>query len=59
LNEAFGDETCNASASELAAFCLRRPDLVQINQQYVDHARLQDTKRAGLQSAPSRLLEVA
>lgn len=59
LNEAFGENTCNARASELAAFCLRRPDLGQINQQYVDHARLQDTKRAGLQSAPSRLLEVA
>lgn len=59
LNTAYPEDACNASAAELAAFCLRRPDLGQINQQFIDHDRLAKQDRANLQSAPSRMMDAA
>jgi len=59
LAEAFGPNTHLASASELASFCLRRPDLTRINQTHIDQNRLENTDKASLQTAPSRLLDVA
>lgn len=53
--EAFGPDAENASAAELAALCLRRPDLVAINADVIDEGRLSDTTRAPLQTAPVAL----
>ncbi len=55
----FGENAETASAAELVAFCLRRPDISRINEGGIDKQRLQGSSRADLQSAPSRLLDVA
>jgi len=55
----FSGDACTANAAELVAFCFRRPDISQINRTGIDEKRLQNIARANLQSAPSRLLDVA
>jgi hypothetical protein len=52
---AYGEGADFASAAELAALCLRRPDLVAINADVIDQARLSDKTRAPLQTAPMAL----
>lgn len=59
LEKTYGPGVCSARAGALLAFCLRRPDLVAINKKHADMARLQTADRAQLQSAASRLLDVA
>jgi spore coat polysaccharide biosynthesis protein SpsF (cytidylyltransferase family) len=59
LAEAYGANAQTASAAELVAFCLRRPDISDMNQMHVDRARLQAIDRAPLQTAPSRLFAAA
>ena len=53
--KAYGEGAGFASAAELAALCLRRPDLVAINADVIDEARLRDEARAPLQTAPMAL----
>ncbi|MET0545725.1 MAG: glycosyltransferase family protein [Caulobacterales bacterium] len=55
LFRAFGPRAPLASAAELAAFCLRRQDLLNINNRYVDHSRLAATDRAEIETAPQPL----
>ncbi len=57
--EAYGADAAQASAAQLAALCLRRPDLARINAAVVDHARLEDQTRAPLQTAPMALTHAA
>ncbi|VAW00192.1 hypothetical protein MNBD_ALPHA06-821, partial [hydrothermal vent metagenome] len=59
LATSYGPGVGSANAGALLAFCLRRPDLVAINQKHTDLARLQNADQAALQSAPYRLLDVA
>ncbi len=56
---AYGPEVETASAAELAALCLRRPDLPAINAAHIDEARLEDVTRAPLQTAPVSLADAA
>ncbi len=53
--EAFGKGAEHASAAQLAALCLRRPDLAAINADVIDQTRLNDETRAPLQTAPMAL----
>tara|TARA_R110000868_G_scaffold219607_1_gene470714 strand:- start:18616 stop:19401 length:786 start_codon:yes stop_codon:yes gene_type:complete len=53
--EAAGEAAAMMSAAELAALCLRRPDLVEINASRLNEARLSDPERADIISAPTRL----
>ncbi len=55
LVEAFGDGAEYASAAQFAALCLRRPDLVAINADVIEEARLNDEICAPLQTAPMAL----
>lgn len=47
-----GEAAATASAAELAALCLRRPDLVAINSARLDTGRLDNPERAEIVSAP-------
>lgn len=47
-----GEKAATASAAELVALCLRRPDLTAINAERHNQARLADDERAEIQSAP-------
>jgi spore coat polysaccharide biosynthesis protein SpsF len=47
-----GEAAATASAAQLAALCLRRPDLVAINAGRLDLHRLEDRERAEIVSAP-------
>ncbi len=57
--DAFGSGAEQASAAQLVALCLRRPDLVEINAAMVDQARLVDNVSAPLQTAPMALSHAA
>ncbi len=57
--EALGPDAQNASLAQIAALCLRRPDIVAINAAYIDEARLADPARAPLQTAPLSLSDAA
>ena len=50
--DALGEAAASISASELAALCLRRPDLVAINAFRIDAGRLADTTHAEVATAP-------
>jgi spore coat polysaccharide biosynthesis protein SpsF len=54
-----GEAAATASAAELAALCLRRPDLVAINAGRLDQRRLDDPERAEIVSAPVALRAAA
>ena len=47
-----GEKAATASAAELVALCLRRPDLTAINSEWHNQLRLDDVDRAEIQSAP-------
>ncbi|PHR60913.1 MAG: hypothetical protein COA47_06825 [Robiginitomaculum sp.] len=59
LYDGFGSKMATANAAELVAFCLRRPDLAQINQCHIDQNRLSTGGGASLQTAPVRLSSAA
>lgn len=48
----FGERAASAGASELAAFCLRRPDIVALNAKRSDMLRLKSTLRADIVTEP-------
>jgi spore coat polysaccharide biosynthesis protein SpsF (cytidylyltransferase family) len=52
--EEMGEEAATASWVEIAALCLRRPDLVALNAEHADEARLRSTVRAALLTTPTR-----
>lgn len=52
---AMGEAAATASAAEIAGLCLRRPDLVAINSQWIDAARTSRPVQAEIQSEPVRL----
>lgn len=52
---AMGEAAATASAAEIAALCLRRPDLVAINAMWVDENRTARPVHAEIESAPVRL----
>ncbi|WP_339739465.1 glycosyltransferase family protein [uncultured Maricaulis sp.] len=54
-----GEAAATASAAELAALCLRRPDLVAINAGRIDECRLENSQQAEIISAPFALREAA
>jgi spore coat polysaccharide biosynthesis protein SpsF (cytidylyltransferase family) len=49
-----GEAAATVSWIELAALCLRRPDLVSLNSECADEARLKSTARAQLLTTPTR-----
>lgn len=51
-----GEAAASANASELAAFCLRRPDLCALNAKRGDQARLLASVRADIETAPVGLV---
>jgi spore coat polysaccharide biosynthesis protein SpsF len=59
LFRTFGPRAPVASAAELAAFVLRRQDLLQINARWVDHKRLESADRAEIETAPQPLQSAA
>ncbi|WP_417482169.1 cytidylyltransferase domain-containing protein [Maricaulis sp.] len=54
-----GEAAATASAAELAALCLRRPDLVAINAGRLDQRRLDGCEQAEIVSAPYRFRAAA
>jgi spore coat polysaccharide biosynthesis protein SpsF len=50
-----GEAAATASAADLAALCLRRPDLVAINAARIDQARLDHPEQSEVLSAPTGL----
>ncbi|WP_339748825.1 glycosyltransferase family protein [uncultured Maricaulis sp.] len=54
-----GEAAATASAAQLAALCLRRPDLVAINAGRLDLGRLGDSQWAEVVSAPTALRDAA
>ncbi|MCW5724111.1 MAG: glycosyltransferase family protein [Maricaulaceae bacterium] len=54
-----GEAAAHITAAELAAFCLRRPDIARINARHVDEARLNGGARAELQSEPVKFARAA
>ena len=52
---ALGADAARASAAEIAALCLRRPDLVEINSACVDEMRLGAGDRADIETDPVSL----
>lgn len=57
--EVLGEAAATISAAELAALCLRRPDLVAINASRLDQSRLEDCEAAEIATAPVSLLNAA
>jgi spore coat polysaccharide biosynthesis protein SpsF (cytidylyltransferase family) len=53
---ALGPRASDATAAEIAALCLRRPDIAAINAPCADTRRLASPERAGVQSAPVRFM---
>ena len=49
-----GPRALEVTAAELAALCLRRPDLNEINADRVDYARLASGERASVETRPMR-----
>ena len=49
-----GGKALMASAAEIAALCLRRPDLSELNADRVDYARLVSSERASVETRPMR-----
>ncbi|MAP47967.1 MAG: hypothetical protein CMH90_00645 [Oceanicaulis sp.] len=49
-----GDKALTATAAEMAALCLRRPDLSELNADRVDYARLVSPERASVETRPMR-----
>jgi len=49
-----GEKAARASWSEIAAVCLRRPDLVAINAAHVDEDRLKAGVAADVETPPAR-----
>lgn len=49
-----GAKALTASAAEIAALCLRRPDLSELNADRVDYARLVSPERASVETRPMR-----
>jgi spore coat polysaccharide biosynthesis protein SpsF (cytidylyltransferase family) len=54
LFDVMGEKAARASWSEIAAVCLRRPDLVAINAAHVDETRLAAEQTADVETAPAR-----
>ena len=54
LFEELGAKAITASAAEMAALCLRRPDLSELNADRVDYARLVSPERASVETRPMR-----
>lgn len=54
-----GEGAADAGTAQIAALCLRRPDLVSINAHRTDEARFKASATAELNTAPIRLAEVA
>lgn len=54
-----GEAAATVSAAQLAALCLRRPDLVAINAGRLDLRRLEDGEQAEIVSAPTTLRDAA
>lgn len=54
-----GSGAATASAAELAAFCLRRPDITAINAMWTDKARLEAPLHADIESDPVPLRAAA
>lgn len=54
LFDELGAKALTASAAELAALCLRRPDLSELNADRVDYARLVSPERASVETRPMR-----
>jgi spore coat polysaccharide biosynthesis protein SpsF (cytidylyltransferase family) len=54
IYDELGDAAAEISWVELAALCLRRPDLVALNAPRSDEARLKSTQRAELLTKPTR-----
>lgn len=54
-----GERAAKASASELAAFCLRRPDIAALNAKRSDTVRLKAKQRADIVTEPVALGQVA
>jgi spore coat polysaccharide biosynthesis protein SpsF len=57
--DALGEGAATVTAAELAALCLRRPDLVAINSNRLDESRLTDVEAAEIATAPVSLLAAA
>ncbi|WP_440959354.1 glycosyltransferase family protein [Oceanicaulis sp. LC35] len=49
-----GSKALTATAAEMAALCLRRPDLSELNADRVDYARLVSPERASVETRPMR-----
>jgi spore coat polysaccharide biosynthesis protein SpsF (cytidylyltransferase family) len=49
-----GERAATAAWAEIAALCLRRPDLVSLNSEHADEARLRHSARAELVTTPAR-----
>jgi len=54
LFDELGSKAAEITAAELAALCLRRPDLSEINADRVDYARLVSPDRASVETRPMR-----
>jgi len=54
LFDALGAKAASATAAEMAALCLRRPDLSEMNADRVDYARLVSPERASVETRPMR-----
>ena len=54
LFDELGAKAITASAAEMAALCLRRPDLSELNADRVDYARLVSPERASVETRPMR-----
>jgi spore coat polysaccharide biosynthesis protein SpsF len=59
LFHALGPRAPFASAAELAAFCMRRQDLLAINAHLIDRSRLEALDRAEIETAPQSLQAAA
>jgi spore coat polysaccharide biosynthesis protein SpsF len=57
--EVLGEAAATVSATDLAALCLRRPDLVAINEMRIDESRLTDRQQAEIATAPHPLNKAA
>jgi spore coat polysaccharide biosynthesis protein SpsF len=57
--EQLGERAASASASEIAALCLRRPDIAALNAKRSDSVRLKATLRADVVTEPVSLSQIA
>lgn len=57
--EAMGEAAATASAADIAALCLRRPDIPALNARWIDQARLAGAEQAERQTAPQPMRQAA